>query len=177
MKITEAVGAYGAILSTIVAYRQWRASRPKIKITTMPAYNGQGFEPVGKFVRVVVANHGAAKVHIRQAFVLLLMDWATWHGRVRAFVFRRGRWRAREQLWMALPKDTLITPPLTAVLEPGQSVVIWIDWPSYEQLRYGPRVTGMQIGIQDETDRTFESSPLRQFGVPALPSAGIPLTN
>jgi len=174
MTIPEVVGTYGAILSTIVAYRQWRSSRPRIVITTMPAFNGPGSEPVGNYVRAVVANHGASTVHIRQAYVLLLMDWATWHGRLRGLVFRRGRWRSFEQLSMPLPAGTIVAPPLGTPIEPGQSLVIWIQQVEYERLRYGPRANGIQIGIQDETDRNFISPPVRQFGVPALPDNGVP---
>lgn len=172
MTIPEIVGAYGAILSTIVAYQQWLTSRPKIVITSMPAYNGAGFEPAGNFVRVVVANRGASKVHIRQAFVLLLMDWATWHGRLKAFFTRRGRWRSNEQLWMSLPEGVIVNPALGTPLDSGQSLVIWIPQNEYERLCDGPRTRGMQIGVQDETDRTFISAPVREFGALASPESG-----
>lgn len=174
MTFAEMVGAYGAVLSTIVAYRQWRGGRPRIVITSMPAFNGPGFEPVGNYLRVVVANHGTSKVHIRQAFVLLVMDWAKWHGRLKAFLTHRGRWRSAEQLPMPLPDNTIVIPPLGAALDPGQSLVIWIPGAEYEHLRYGPRAKGMRIGIQDETDRTFISRPVPRFGFPALPGNGIP---
>jgi hypothetical protein len=176
MKITEAVGAYGAALSTFVAYRQWRAARPHLTITTVPAYNGPGHDPQGVFVRANVANHGTSPVHIRPASIALLMDWGNWRKRLWSFFRRGGDWRRSERLGIALPNGTIVTPVPPASIEPGQALVIWLPFGEYERMRFGPRVHGMQFMVQDQVDRTTYSTPVPAFGAPALPRPDIPIS-
>lgn len=161
MKVTEIIGLYGAALSSVVAFRQWRAAHPKLTLTTVPAYNGQGFEPVGQFIRVNVSNRGATKAYLRSAFVQLLLEPQTFGDRLRYWRGSISPWHGGGRQLVRLPAETIIAPDLPATLEPGQSLVVWVPLDAHRALWDGPRVRGVRIVVQDQGDRSYSSKSYR----------------
>ncbi len=161
MKITEIIGLYGAALSSIVAYRQWRAAHPKLILTTVPAYNGPSFPPVGHFIRVNVSNRGATKAYLRSAFIQLLLRPQTLGDRLRYWRGAISPWHGGGRMMVQLPEGTTFAPNMPTTLEPGQSLVVWVPLDAHRALWDGPLVRGVTIVVQDEGDRSYASKSYR----------------
>lgn len=162
MKVTEIIGLYGAALSSVVAYRQWRAAHPRLTITTVHAYNGPGFEPVGRFMRANISNRGAGKVYVRQVFVQLMLRPLTFRDRLRYVRAAILPWRGDGQMAVPLPAGTVLTPALPVALEPGQSLVVWVPEDQFAAL-CGGRVRAVRVTVQDEGDRSYYSKAVRHW--------------
>lgn len=160
MDAALALGIIGTGTSTALAIHQWRNERRTVRITSVPAYNGEGFHPVGQFIRVTIANHRANPVHVRMVFLSVDLHPRPFLGRLRNII-RYRRWMTRAQLNVHLPDDTICQPALPASIAPGRGLIVWLSRSGVEKVLAETPGHGLRLHVQDETDQTTTSPKLR----------------
>ncbi|WP_125944073.1 hypothetical protein [Sphingomonas sp. ABOLG] len=157
MTIGDALGAYGALLSSYLAIRQILAGKRRLSITAVPAYGSEQYPPVGRFTRVNIRNVADRPVHVRHVSIDTEIT-----RRLKSRVSDMFRYRRfslpRAAISHQVSDDAVFTPKLPTTIESGRSLVLWLPADTFTAFLKKNGNTRFAVTVQDEVDTSYRSA-------------------